>query len=156
MGLNGELTCSAYSFGGGDSFQPDFSYSYSAAPFKSQFLSSASAISKIPQWSFTEQSSLLRDTSQLPHSILLDLIFLLSDFLSWVDSGGVELPWGPSLKWEMRALIGSSFLFSLSAAFPGNLLLSLPAIPLSLFHSELYELEKNRVKTANHVEWTGS
>lgn len=75
MSLNRKLTSSVNSFRGGDSSQPGFSYSYAVAPFKTSLSPLIHLFSRLSNVFFTDQSSLQRDTSQLPHSILLILTF---------------------------------------------------------------------------------
>lgn len=100
----------------------------------------------------TDQSFPIRDASQLSHAILLSQIFfLLSDFLSWVDSGRGNLTWDPNLKWEMGALNGFfSFLFCYCPMEFGALTIS----NFLIFFSQTYELNICRVKAKSPGDLT--
>lgn len=102
MNIKRELTCFTSFCEGGNSSQPGFSYSQCAAPFKSQFLSSASSLPQALHWP--------SHRPELPHK----RCFLASSFhCLWFSALGfsflgnnktAEQAWDPSLKWDMGAL----------------------------------------------------
>lgn len=153
MNLNRKLTRSTYLSCGGDSAQLRFSYSYCATSCKNRFLSSALPLPQTLQWPpHRPELPHKRCLSAFScHSSVSDFFFLLSDFLSWVDSGRGNLTWDPNLKWEMGALNGFfSFLFCYCPMEFGALTIS----NFLIFFSQTYELNICRVKAKSPGDLT--